>query len=571
MKATFISKKLHFLILANTFQIGVDYIVSLCSSVIGGNLLGGAALSAISLASPFLIFIIFTSDICGLGASSQISYEIGKHDSDKANRYFSQGLIFSVCMGGVLTTLYLLINTLNPNLFGVSAETNTYFREYLQYIYILPLLQAPGSYLYMIVINEGGEKTCMAASIIRAASMVVLSTILCTGMGAGGIGLATVLSFLVSRAPLVIFMLSKRFSLRFRWHFDTKTLGRILTVGASGAGFNLFLCLMRLVLNVFLLSRFGEPALVVFAVMMNVLELMIALFSSTGFSLSMPVSMYRGEHMQTSIRKTMHVALRVAAIEGVLLAIVLFAFSGQVAGVFGVVDATLAAQAATGVRIFAAGCLPAAILLLMICYYSYIEKIRLAFGFTMLYLFLLPISLGAGLGLAFGLEGVMWGISISSAVALGLLLLIVKTKWKKSTFPLLLNPHALASELSYDVEKSQDGVMTLVDMVEHDLTEHGLGRAAINKIMLMIEETQMLALESGKLKNEVIECGIVLGDTISVILRDSGSNSDPADEETGHADTKHMLPMMIIGAHKDRMYTLAGGKSRVVYRFPYAE
>lgn len=172
---TFVSKKLRSLIGANVMQLGLYFLSVLCGNIIAGNMLGEAALSATSLAAPFVTLVSFAGSMTALGASALISYEVGRQNTGQANRYFGQGLILSAAVGAILSAAYFLIFALRPNVFGVGEEMNRYFQDYFRFICLLPLIKLPGNYILTVALNEGGERASILASVLNVAGMVLLS------------------------------------------------------------------------------------------------------------------------------------------------------------------------------------------------------------------------------------------------------------------------------------------------------------------------------------------------------------------------------------------------------------
>ena len=69
-----------------------------------------------------------------------------------------------------------------------------------------------------------------------------------------------------------------------------------------------------------------------------------------------------------------------------------------------------------------------------------------------------------------------------------------------------MNREKLKRQLSYDVPISQEGVMSLVDQVEEDLKKHRVEEKKIYRIMLMIEETEMLVVERNQGRGGIFPC-----------------------------------------------------------------
>lgn len=131
----------------------------------------------------------------------------------------------------------------------------------------------------------------------------------------------------------------------------------------------------------------------------------------------------------------------------------------------------------------------------------------------------------------------------------------------------MLNVGVMERELSYDVPKTRSGIMDLVYKVEHDLHARGVDDRRIFKIMLMIEETEMFAIEKTEEPGSVIECTLFLEDEITLILRDSGKEQFIMSEDAELASFTGYVYTRLLTAQQEKRYILTGGKNRVIYKF----
>lgn len=563
---TYAGKHFQSIFFVSTLSMTAEYLSVLSGSVIAGQLLGENAVAAIALVMPFFEATVFFSYLVAVGTQAVNALAVGAGDRAHANRLFSTGLLLLVAVGCMLTAAYFLMHTQFSSLFSVSPEISRFASDYFFFVCFLPLLQMLSSFLFCILINEGGEKLCLTASVLQIVCTISLAVLLCGQMGIGGISLSTVLSNLFTCILLATHFTSPKNQLRFSWSFRWRDVLSILKFSLNEASSYLFLAISTFCVNALVAARFGDQGLTVFAVIINVHALLHTMFDGLGDALSGLINTYRGERNYSGIRKTMAAASRTCMAAGLLLTLFLFVCAPWVPLLLGIDSPAASAFATDAVRIFAFSALPMAFLSLFVIYYTYMERIALGVGINSLYLLVLPI-LFAGIGCFLGSSEAVWtGLMLANLFSVLLGAVFVRLRYRTLLCPLLLDRTHLAQELSYDVPQDKESIMTLVNQVEQDLTKRGVERKKILRIMLMIEESQMLSLERHK-EGGIIECTLLLGSRITLILRDSGSLTDPTDENGPIASIESYTGMQILGAYSQKKYLLAGGSNRTIFTF----
>ncbi len=572
MAKTFASKKFHSLILANTLAMLAEFLMLFSDSVIAGNMMGEDALSAITLVTPFFSFLVFTGFLISTGTSIVISCEVGEGSRENANRYFGQGLLLSAGLSVVLTAGFFAARPWLPGFLGVSEGLGGYVADYYFYMCFLPFPVLLGLLFYNILLNEGGERYAIASTVVQFVVNIGLSILLCASMGIGGISLASVISACLGTAVLAAFFLSRRNPFRLRWFVSLAAMARVAQYSIIDASTYLYTFLMPLCLNVFLLDRFGAGGVVVFTVVLNTMLLMVTGFDGLGESIQPLISVYRGEGCQQGIRKTMESATRMALAEGIAMTALLLVFADYIPGLLGIATPELVAESAAAIRIFSLSACAVSLLMLYTSYFLYMDKIVFPASIVMLFYFGLPVTLGVGLGSFFGLRGVWIAFMVSGVLSLLVFHLGAKRLYGGGTRPPLLDPEKLAGELSYDVPKTPEGIDELVVRVERDLTERGVAREKILKIMMLIDSTEMYSMERGAEKGVVAECNLLPGDPITLILRDSGDRDDLMNEGAAavsalDADdpSLNFVCRVVLGTHRNRQHILTTGKNRSIF------
>ena len=90
-------------------------IMMICTSVYSvidglfiSNFIGYTPFSAINIIWPFIMIIGGTGFMIGTGGSALVAKTLGEGDEDKANRYFTMLVMFTVILGVILTAVGLV-------------------------------------------------------------------------------------------------------------------------------------------------------------------------------------------------------------------------------------------------------------------------------------------------------------------------------------------------------------------------------------------------------------------------------------------------------------------------------
>ncbi|MBO5542375.1 MAG: hypothetical protein J5936_02955, partial [Acholeplasmatales bacterium] len=100
-----INKKFYQYLIPSVLTIFAMQFASLFDGIIVGNLLGGVALSASSMAVPVILIVQMPGLALGVGGAIVVGSLLGKRDTEKANAAFSACLIFGMAFGLLVCAL----------------------------------------------------------------------------------------------------------------------------------------------------------------------------------------------------------------------------------------------------------------------------------------------------------------------------------------------------------------------------------------------------------------------------------------------------------------------------------
>ncbi len=545
----------------------VEYITSLLDYFLVGHVMGEEALSAFALLTPYLSAIFFVSSMISSGTAIMIAFEVGKGSRGNGNKYFQQGVILSVGVGLLLTLILFSLSGIVLSNNNVPPNVHLFMKEYYIFICLLPIWHTLYDLFFSVIWNAGGDHYCGISLILRLLVNIFASLILMQHIGIGGTGIGTILGQIAGLLVFVFYFKSKTNVFCWGLYFDIHSVIKMLQYSVRDSFVFLYQAVIQFIMNAFLMHEFGSSAVLVFSVIMNLDNLYLTLFNSPANAVSVILAVFVGEGNHKGIQKSMHAAERTALLEGIVVMLLLMVFAGKIPAFFGITTASYTHYTIIAVRIFAFASLFFPFIMLYSTYYLAVKKILLSMITMTLQIFIMPILFSIILAKVFGMSGIFVGFTLGTILTFLCSALILRYLYREHTYPLLLNSGKLKKQLSYDVPISKEGVMTLVYQVEADLKERNVDSQKIYRILLMIEENEMLVVERNDDSGGIIQCDLFLETPIRLVLRDSGPYSDATDQDNQIDSFRAYTASMIIGSYSTNRYLLTWGNNRIVCTF----
>lgn len=530
-----------------------------------GHILGEQELAAINVVKPFHSVSIFLASLVSIGTSVFYSYEIGKFERDKANALFGQGVILSSGAGLLMLITGIIGKTPYFNYLALSDSAAALASDYYFYYQFVILLLPLYTVLLDLVYSDGDGLICNISSGVQIIVNVAASVFLCFKLGILGVGLGTLLGILCSISVLLVHFFRKQNSLRFVWHVSIKDTLKVMKCGITDSSAYLFMGLTSFTATKFVVSMFGEYYMPVLLMVLNVIELTIV-FDGIGQAVTPVVNIYRGEDNHVGIKRVMKTALIYAIAEGILLTVVLFLFGGQIAVLFGLSDTKLIGLGRIAVRLISPFFFCTGVLFMLTTYYMIIEKVALATVITGIKDLIIPSAFICIFGYLLGINGVWVGLGIAPFASIVVVLLFILFHFGKEKFPLLFEKETHETYI-FDTELTQQGIIKVRDEVGELLSAKDISSRIVNRVMLFIEETGMLTLEKNKGGKVSLECSVLIGDEIQVILRDDGVIYDVTDPDNtvGSLRDYMVAQLMLRMAQKRNLKAIGCNRNAVTF------
>ena len=318
-----------------------------------------AALAGVGLTFPILQIITAFASLFGSGGTPLFSMARGRGDDREAAHILNVVFSLLVSVGAALTVLFLLLRRPLLYLLGASDATYPYASQYLA-VYLT------GSVFVMLSLGlngfinaQGFGRTGMMTVVIGAGLNLVLDPILIFGFGLGvqGAALATVISQFFGALWAVLFLTSRRASVRlepFRFCFPPVLIRRICGLGMSGFVMSVTNCAVQAVCNMALQQYGGDLYISVMTIVNSMREIAITPANAASQA-GQPVMSYNyGAQQYARVRAAIRFVTLLCV--GYTLAVwgLLMAFPAQCAALFSS-DARLIAVGTPAMRVYFCG------------------------------------------------------------------------------------------------------------------------------------------------------------------------------------------------------------------------
>lgn len=161
-------------ILSNIFM----NIYSIVDQLFVSNLLGTEALSAVSIAGPFLAIALAIGTMIATGGCALVSNQMGKGENQKARQNFSFFMLFSVIISSAFCILGILFRA--PILYAMGADKSLYTlcEAYAVPIFLLIPFAMVSIVLQIFFVAAGRPELGFGLSIAGGLTNIVLDYVL---------------------------------------------------------------------------------------------------------------------------------------------------------------------------------------------------------------------------------------------------------------------------------------------------------------------------------------------------------------------------------------------------------
>lgn len=333
---------------------GNQKITQRSDQLFASNFLGTDALSAVSIAGPFLAI----GTMIATGGCALVSGRMGEGQMEKARQNFSFFMLFSVAISTLFCVLGILFR--RPILYAIGADEALYHlcEAYAVPIFLLIPFAMVSIVLQIFFVAAGRPGLGFGLSIAGGVTNIVLDYVLLAvfPLGVAGAAYASAAGyFLQSVIGVVFFLVNRMGSLYFvRPKFDGRALGKACSNGMSEMVGMLAVTVTMIAMNVILMRLVGSDGVAAAAIILSAQTILSAGYAGYVQGIAPVVSYHFGAENFSELKRFTRAALKTVAGMSLLTFAIAFPLARPIALLFAENSAPVTEMAVRGTYIFAA-------------------------------------------------------------------------------------------------------------------------------------------------------------------------------------------------------------------------
>ena len=388
-------------------------------------------------------------------------------------------------------------------------------------------------------------------------------------MGILGASLGSAIGLILSFILLLSHFFRKKYRTKPIIVFRMSDIKEILIIGGTDAVNIGCDCLYSLLINAFIVHRFGAGYLVLLAIATMIYDLM-SLGEGVSESMKTMLLSYHSDSNIDAMKNLLKFGIRVLLIIGSVFIAVIFFLAPIFPRMYDIADPDLAQKAIVACRLCSLSCIPCILLSIFSEYYTNIGKYRITVLSNTLDSIVVRIILNTSLGLLLGINGIWLGEALCTYVTLALSSIYVIRKYGKDDFPFLIGDNASASQ-NFNFRITELDAVRVRDEVNDFLQGQSVPGKIRNMVMLLFEDISMLILDVNKDADDVnadvfVNCR---DEAVNVVIWYDGEEVNLSDEDMLPTGIRTYLVASLMGRFYDKKYQPTAGYNRMSFMVPY--
>ena len=301
--------------------------------------IGTTALTGLGVCFPILMLITAFSAFVGSGGAPLASIQLGKGNRAEAEKILGNGVTILIAFSIILTTVFMIFKKPLLFAFGASNDTIVYALQYIG-IYLCGTIFVQAAVgLNTFITCQGQAKIAMFSVLIGAIINIVLDPIFIFtfDMGVQGAALATVISQACSALWVVLYLFSKKSSIRIKvcnLKPDWKIIGSIAALGVSPFVMQATESLINIVFNSGLQQYGGDLYVGSMTILQSVMQLFVMPVQGITIGTQPIISYNYGAKNHARVKQTFKYTLCITFTVTCLCTLAAFAFPTVFARMF---------------------------------------------------------------------------------------------------------------------------------------------------------------------------------------------------------------------------------------------
>lgn len=396
----------------------VNAVYNIVDQIFIGQGVGYLGNAATTIAFPIVTIILAMSTLLGAGGSAYAAIKLGEKKDEDAERTLGNSFVLTLISSAVIMIVGFAFMDPMLRLFGATANTIDYARQYTSIILIGTPFNMLGVVLSNMARTDGSPALSMYAILVGAALNTVLDPIyiFVFHLGVTGAAIATITSQIISAVVLVYYFLKKG-NMRLRKktvRLDKEICARALPLGISSGITQVASTILQVVMNNSLVfygnqtAAGGDVALSAMGIVNKISMILLSICIGIGIGSQPILGFNKGANHPKRVKKTYMLAISAATAVSVFGWMACQLFPEQILSLFGTQDVEFTRFAVKCLKIYMLGIFTAGFQVVSTSYFQSTGQPMKASVLSMLRQLLLLIPMILILPFYFGLDGILY-------------------------------------------------------------------------------------------------------------------------------------------------------------------
>ena len=399
------------------------------------NFAGKTPFAAINLIMPFVMVLGGIGFMIGTGGTALVSKVLGEGEPEKAKRYFTMMILFTLLVGAVLTVFGVTMMEKVARFFGATDEMLhdcvLYGRIVISFTTAFMLQNVFQSFL----IAAEKPKLGLIATVAAGVTNMALDALFIAGFhwGVAGAAIATGLSQCVGGLfPLIYFLRPNSSKLRLvRTKLELRPILNACGNGSSELMSNISSSIVSMIYNFQLLKYIGEDGISAYGVVMYVQFVFIAIDIGYSIGCAPIVGFHFGAQNHTELKNMLGKSVKLMCGAGVVMAVLAQVLAAPLARLFVGYDEVLYRLTCHAFRLFSFAFLFAGFNIFASSFFTALNNGLISAVISFLRTLVLQTSSVILLPLIFGVDGIWYAITAAEIFATTISVIFLFAKRKK--------------------------------------------------------------------------------------------------------------------------------------------
>lgn len=335
----------------------VNALYSVVDRIFVGRGVGSLALSGVAVTFPITNIIMGVGMLVGTGAAAVVSIKLGQKKEKQAEKIIGNAFVLTIILSIIVTILGLTFLDPILNLFGASAETMPYAKQFATIVLAGAVLQNVGFGLNPIIRSEGDPKTAMITMLIGAVLNFITNPIFIFGLklGVRGSALATIISQAVCSIWIFTYFTKGKSLLKLKkdnMKLKKHVVKEIVSIGVSPFAMQVAASFVTIIINKSLEKYGGDLAIAAYSLIISIAILIVMPMLGINQGAQPIIGYNYGAENISRVKKALKYSIIVNTCIATAGFIVIKLFPVQIIKIFNATDTKLISIGANGLSIF---------------------------------------------------------------------------------------------------------------------------------------------------------------------------------------------------------------------------